>query len=309
MPSDSRRTISAGSVDDGRSSSPPAQGGGAHTPRLVSGAWGPGGARTRMLLRLLRNEIAKAVRMRLPYFGLACSAILGLLIFIAISEVGQGDVANGWGYVCISMQLIFTDIGLICVMVFSTMLVAEETRSGTVRPVLSAPIYRWQWYVAKVLIGLLYMLVLSVTSLVLSIILATVHYDFGDVIDSLGLVYGWDEVLLNFLLALALSWLGLAVLVLYGIFLSTVIRRPGAAVAAGIGTVYLLDFTKHLVHLDPYIATKYIGYPWQVLHQVTQGVDYQWTPEIWRMLGLCFVTCVVAFGVGLTIFRRQDLND
>ena len=78
------------------------------------------------------------------------------------------------------------------------------------------------------------------------IALAMVNYDFGDVGDSLGMVYGQGEVLWNFLLGLALSWLGLAVMVLYGILLSTVIRRPGAAVAAGIGTIYLLDFTKHI---------------------------------------------------------------
>lgn len=261
-----------------------------------------------MVLRLVRNEIAKAVRMRLPYFGVACTAVVSLLLFFAIGEVGQGDVTNGWGYVSLSMQLVFTDIGLIFVIVFSTMLVAEETWSGTVRPVLSAPIHRWQWYVAKVVTGVLYMLILSLTSLGMSILLGAIHHEFGDVDDSLGLVYGRREVLLNFALGLALSWGALVVIVLYGILLSTVIRRPGAAVAAGIGTLYMLEFTKHLVHLDPFIATKYIGYPWQVLHQLAQGVDYRWTPEIWRMLGLCSVTCFVAFAAGLMIFQRQDLN-
>jgi ABC-type transport system involved in multi-copper enzyme maturation permease subunit len=156
-----------------------------------------------VVLRLLRDEIAKAMRMRLPYFGLVCIAVLSLLIYVAIGEVGQGNVTNGWGYVSLSMQLIFTDIGLIFVIVFSTMLVAEETRSGTVRPVLSAPVYRWQWYVAKVLTGLLYMLFLSLTSLVMSILLGSIHCDFGDVADSLGLVYGRGEVSRNFLLGLA----------------------------------------------------------------------------------------------------------
>ena len=46
-----------------------------------------------------------------------------------------------------------------------------------------------------------------------------------------------------------------------------------------------------------------------MLHQIAQGVDYQWAPEIWDMLGLCFATSVVVFVVGLVIFRRQDLND
>ena len=95
---------------------------------------------------------------------------------------------------------------------------------------------------------------------------------------------------------------------MYGLFISTVIRSPGAAVAVGISTIYLVDFTKHLVGLDPYIFTKYIAYPWLILQQVAQGLDYQWQPGLWQMLGLSGGLHIVGFGAGLLIFVRQDLN-
>ena len=60
--------------------------------------------------------------------------------------------------------------------------------------------------------------------------------------------------------------------------------------------------------LEPYIFTKYISYPWQILLNVSQGVTYQWTPEIWTMLGLTLGTSVLTFAAGLIIFVRQDLN-
>ena len=116
-------------------------------------------------------------------------------------------------------------------------------------------------------------------------------------------------VLANFLFAWVLSWVPLAAIVFYGLFLSTIIRSSGAAVAVSIGTLYVIDFTKHLVGLDPYIFTRYIVYPWQILGQIAQGVDYQWQPEIWKMLGLCGVYGVVTFVAGLILFLRQDLND
>jgi ABC-type transport system involved in multi-copper enzyme maturation permease subunit len=232
------------------------------------------------LLPLLRNETVKAIRRKLPYFGLLMGGLICVLTCVVADEIGTANTANAWGYVALSMQLVFTDIGLIFVLVFAAMLMADETRSGTIRAALAAPLYRWEFYVAKAATGLLYMVAMSFVCLVLSIVLARV-----------------------------LSWVPLAAIVCYGLFLSTIIRSSGAAVAVSIGTLYVIDFTKHLVGLDPYIFTRYMVYPWQVLGQVAQGVSYQWRPEVWKMLGLCGVYGVVAFVGGLVLFLRQDLND
>jgi ABC-type transport system involved in multi-copper enzyme maturation permease subunit len=261
------------------------------------------------LLPLLRNETVKAIRRKLPYFGLLMGGLICVLTYVVADEIGTANTANAWGYVALSMQLVFTDIGLIFVLVFAAMLMADETRSGTIRAALAAPLYRWEFYLAKAATGLLYMIAMSLVCLVLSILLARAHYGFGPVADSLGEIYSWKMALANFLLAWVLSWVPLAAIVCYGLFLSTIIRSSGAAVAVSIGTLYVIDFTKHLVGLDPYIFTKYMGYPWQVLGQIAQGVSYQWQPEIWKMLGLCGAYGIGAFIAGLILFLRQDLND
>ena len=258
---------------------------------------------------LLRNEIAKAVRCKLPYFGLFGAALICVLTYVVADELSTADTGNAWGYVTLSMQLVFTDIGLIFVLVFSAMLMADETRSGTIRAMLAAPLYRWEFYAAKAAMGLLYMVVISFVTLALSMALAKVHYRFGAVSDSFGVIYSQGKVLGNFLLAFVLTWIPLGAIVLYGLFISTIVRSPGAAVAVSIGTLYIIDFTKHLVGLDPYIFTRYISYPWQILQQMAQGVDYQWHPEVWKMIGLSCLYGVVAFGAGLLIFLWQDLND
>jgi ABC-type transport system involved in multi-copper enzyme maturation permease subunit len=258
---------------------------------------------------LLRNEIAKAVRCKLPYFGLFGAALICVLTYVVADDLGTGDAANAWGYVTLSMQIVFTDIGLIFVLVFSAMLMADETRSGTIRAMLAAPLYRWELYAAKAIMGLLYMIVISVATLALSIVLAKARYRFGAVSDSFGVIYSQNKVLGNFLLAFVLTWIPLGAIVLYGLFISTIVRSPGAAVAVSIGTLYIIDFTKHFVGLDPYIFTRYISYPWQIVQQMAQGVDYQWSPEVWKMIGLCSLYGIIVFAAGLLIFVRQDLND
>lgn len=262
-----------------------------------------------MVVPLLRNEIAKAVRMKLPYFGFLAIALVCVLAFLITDEVTDSGYLNAWGYVSLSMQLVFTDIGLIFIAIFSAMLIAEETGFGTARTVLSTPVMRWEFYLAKVLMGLLYAGLLLLIALVVSVCLGMVNYQFGAVTDSMGLIYGQKEVVINFFIALFLSWIPLAAVVTYGVFISTIVRKPGQAVAVTIGTIYVIDFTKHIIGVESYIFTKYISFPWQVFSQLAQGVDYQWAPEVWKMITMSLVYFLITFTVGLVVFARRNLNN
>ena len=71
----------------------------------------------------------------------------------------QHGHGQAWGYTAFLIHLVFTDLGPIFVIVFSAMLLTEET--GTIRAALAAPMHRWELYLAKAAVGLLYMLVLS----------------------------------------------------------------------------------------------------------------------------------------------------
>jgi ABC-type transport system involved in multi-copper enzyme maturation permease subunit len=257
---------------------------------------------------LLRNEIAKAARRKLPYFGILAVGLLCVIIYFVAAQLSNTATANAWGYVGFSMQLVSTDISPIFIVVFAAMLLAEETGAGTIRAALTAPVHRWEFYLAKAVTGLLYMIVLSAAALLFSAALAGIHYHFGAVGDSFGVVYSRNHALQQLLVSYALSWIPLSALVMYGLLVSTVVCSPGAAVAVGISTLFLIDFTKHLMGLDPYIFTRHINYSWLTLQQVAQGMDYQWRPEVWKMITLSGVSAVVTFGAGLILFVRQDLN-
>jgi ABC-2 type transport system permease protein len=259
-------------------------------------------------LPLLRNEVAKAGRRKVPYFGIFVVGLLCVIIYFVAGSLNSAATANAWGYIAFSMQLAFTDLGPICVIVFAAMLVAEETGSGTIRAALAAPVHRWELYLAKAVTGLLYMLVLSAAALVFSAALAKVHYHFGAVGDAYGVVYGQNQALKELLVGFGLSWIPLSALVMYGLLISTLIRSPGAAVAVGISSLFLIEFTKHLVGLDPYIFTRYINYSRLTLLEFAQGMDYRWCPEVWKMVALSGVSAIVTFVAGLIIFVRQDLN-
>ena len=257
---------------------------------------------------LLRNEVAKASRRRLPYFGFLAMGLVCVIVYFVAGQSDNTPMSNAWGYVGFSMQLAFSDIGPICLLAFATMLVAEETGAGTIRSALAAPVYRWEFYLAKSVTGLLYMVVLSTITLLFYVALASIHYHFTPVADSFGVIYHRHQAAEAFLVSYLLSWLPLGALVMCGLMISTMIRNPGVAVAAGIGGLFLVDFTKHLVGLDPYIFTRYIDYSWLNLQQMAQGMDYPWRPEVWKMTALSGVSAMIAFTAGLVTFVRQDLN-
>ena len=259
-------------------------------------------------LSLLRNEATKALRRKLPYFGFLAVALLCIVTYFVAGRLSSVATANGWGYVAFSMQLVFTDIGPIFIIVFSAMLLSEETGTCTIRAALAAPVNRWELYVAKAAIGILYMLALSAAALLFSTALAKIHYHFGAVGDSFGVVYSRATTVREFVFAFLLSWIPLAALVICGLFVSTIIRTPGAAVAVGISSLFLVELTKHLLGLDPYVFTKYISHSWVVVQQLAQGMDYRWRPDVWKMIELSGLYAIVAFGAGLAIFVREDLN-
>jgi len=257
---------------------------------------------------LLRNEIAKAARRRLPYFGIFAVGLVCVIIYFVAGQINNSATANAWAYLGFSMQLVFTDIGPIMIISFAARLVAEETGTGTIRAALAAPVYRWELYLAKAVTGMAYMLVLSAAALLFSAALASVHYRFGAVGDSVGVIYSRSQAMREFLAGYILSWIPLSALVMYGLVISTLIRTTGAATSVGISSLFIIEFTKHLVGLDPYIFTRDINYSWLTLQQLALGMDYQWRPEVWKMMTLSGVSAIVAFGVGLVVFWQRDLN-
>jgi len=260
------------------------------------------------IIPLLRNELAKAARRKLPYFGFFAVALVCVIVFFIGGQLSNAAAANAWGYVGFSMQMIFTDLGPIFVINFAALLIAEETGTGTIRSVLAAPVQRWEWYVAKAFSALAYMMALSTAALLVSTAMALVHFRFGPVSDASGVVYGQGLVLRELLTSFLFSWIPLGTLALYGLLISTLIRTPGGAVAVGTSTLLIIDFTKQLVGIDHFIFTRYITYPWQNMAYVAQGMDYQWKPEVWKMIALCAESAAVLFGAGLIVFVKEDLN-
>ena len=261
-----------------------------------------------MIIPLLRNEIAKTIRCKLPYLGVVAVAVVCVLTFVFTKNLPGGSSLNGWAFVGFTMQAGFADVGLIFLAIFSSLLISEENGSGTLRTILPLPIYRREFYLAKVLMGLIYMVALYVTALIVSSGLAMARYHFGPIEDSAGMIYSKRETLINFLAAFFLSWLPGSAAVLFGILLSSIARKGGQTVGVAVGLIILIEAVKHVAGIDRYVFTSYMGSSWLVFHELAQGVSYEWFPEIWKMITVPLISVVVFFTAGWVIFCRRDIQ-
>jgi ABC-type transport system involved in multi-copper enzyme maturation permease subunit len=262
-----------------------------------------------MILPILRNEIVKSLRSKIAYLGIVAVCLVCVLNFIFTRSLRISGAVNGWGFTGFALQGVFVDVGLIFIAIFAALLVAEETGSGTARVVLSSPIWRWEFFLAKVMMGLLYVTVLYIIALVAASVLGAVRYEFGPITDSAGLIYGRKEVLKNLVAAFFLGWIPLSAIVPFGVLLSSFTRRGSHATGVVVGTLVLIEALKHILGVAPYVFTTHIGTSWSIFQEVTQGLAYEWFPEAWKIILVPAVYWVVLFTAGLIIFCRRDLND
>jgi ABC-2 type transport system permease protein len=234
--------------------------------------------------------------------------VLSVSTFVLMGKSTAQEVLNGWGFVCYAAQMMFSDIGIILIVIFAALLLAEETGSGTIRFVLPSPLSRIDFFCAKVLMALIYVVGVSLFTLLLAVAIGALRYPFGGVSDYAGLVYSRGQVLMHLAIALLLSWVPLIAAASYGILMSALITQPAKAMGAAIGLLFTVDMTKHIFGFEPYVFTRYVVLPWAIFQQIAQGIDSEWYPAIRSMVVVSLATVVVCLGVAMVVFVRRDLN-
>lgn len=263
----------------------------------------------REFLLLLRNELEKSIRSRTAWLGVVAIVTICLIVFYSTATFATGTL-NAWGYLDIAMQSVFTDAGLIFIVIFSCMLTADEFSSGTIRLLLTAPVGRFPVYTAKAVTGLLYMTVLLFSAMALALALGAWRYGLRPVGDDFGVIFSLGEVLRNLFIAVGLTWLPLAAVVCYGIAVGAMTRRTGPAIAFAVGLLLLVETLRQFISgMAPWICTTYTVIPWTIFHDIAQGVDYHWNKEeIERLYILSLTYAAVFFFWGAIIFHRRDLT-
>ena len=134
-----------------------------------------------------RIELIKALRSKFSYIGPVLVVLLVLLSPLLNPLTGGGE--NAYRFIAFATPTALNLLGLFLVLSFCASLVSGETGTGSIRLLLTRPLLRHEFIVAKLLIGLTY-------AFTLSLLVAVVAWGIGITFGSIsGNEYGGESCL------------------------------------------------------------------------------------------------------------------
>lgn len=261
------------------------------------------------VLTAYRIELIKAMRSKFTYIGpvlVALMVCLSPLMFMKSMDEGH---ENGYRFIAFATPTALNLLGLFLLLSFCASLVSSETGSGTIRLLVTRPLFRHEFIIAKLLTGLTYALTLS---LVVAIASWAIALRFGV---TSGVEYGGEmrftsgQMVQAYVLGFALSLAPQFAFVSYAVMISTLLRGTAASVVSAIGIWLLIDAVKYPLHIDKIFFASHVDTPWKVFAYQSDGLVANWgTNEVYGCLATSLIAAAIFTGVAIVALHRRNLH-
>ncbi|NUM53983.1 MAG: ABC transporter permease [Candidatus Hydrogenedentes bacterium] len=251
-------------------------------------------------------ELIKAFRSKLSYVGPVLVVLLVVLSPLLHPLTGTGD--NAYRFIAFATPTALNLLGLFLVLSFCASLVSGETGTGSIRMLLTRPLLRHEFIVAKLLIGLTYAFTLS---LLVAVAAWGIGLAFGTVA---GVEYGGEMLytggamlqtyLFGFLIHLAPQF----AFVSYAVMISTFMKSNAAAVITAIGTWLVLDAVKYPLGIAPVLFASYVDTPWQCFRAQCDGLTAEWGANLYWCLGTSLIAAAIFSTAAIVALQRRNLH-
>ena len=260
----------------------------------------------RRILLACGAEWTKYSRMPLPYLGVA--VIIGLSVATVFIYPVRSDGMSDFGYIGHAVPSALNLAGFLILVGYTATLVSGEVASGTIRTVLVRPIARHEYLSAKLLNGLAYSLLLAFVSVLTAWICALSLGELTGIAFGEELMFTTAEVYGAMALAALLNLAPHFATVAYALFVSTITRRPAAAIGLAAGTWLLIDYVKHPLGISAFLFTTYLDQAWIVFQDRCNALDTPFFPEAIYGLLICFAWFVVFGLASVFVFGRRSFG-
>ncbi len=268
------------------------------------------------ILKLLKNEIIKHSKSKIAYLGIICVVLSTLVIVKGIGITSTELKITGFSFLVTTMIGISTSILPLFAIIFSSIIVANESTRGTLKVILTQPVKRIEFLVAKWLMAVIYMLLLLLIPIVIAVLCGYFAYDFQDITEDNLVIYTKMEMFVALIKSFVFLLFPLLATVTYGFFISVLSRNVAVAVGGAVGTLFTIEPIKHLLkfkyfNLSDYVFTSYLDLPLVMSSDVAIGVGNPWKSdltEIYRLVIVSVVYIVLCWLLSILVFQRRDLN-
>jgi ABC-type transport system involved in multi-copper enzyme maturation permease subunit len=256
----------------------------------------------RRILIAYEVELAKAMRHKPTYAG-PLLVVLAVLL-TAVQRPPMSDGRSDYTYIALATAQALHGVGLVMILVYVAGLIAGEVRDGSIRSMLTRPLLRHEYVIAKLMHALTYTAVLTV---VCGLSAWAVAFYMGDLI---GVSFGGDllhpgsGMLTAYLGGAALALVTLGAAASYALFMSALIPRPMLAACAAVAGWFALEFLKYPLGIEAALFSTYVESPWAVFVGRAEGL-----PAAWGLaLRACLTTslpALVLFTAGAALLMRN----
>lgn len=273
---------------------------------------------------VLRFEAAKAVRAKVTWFTLLLPALVALVAVwvdsvarhvqaLASEESGIEVASTAWASFARGASSGFV-LGGILLLLYSSMIVANEGHWRTFKTIMLRPHPRPIWILSK--FTLLLMMVLAIVVLVTGAALAAGAWtsEFGDIAEEGYVIYEASYLREESRRAVLLVITPLVALAAFGLMFSTLSDHPGIAISGALGAFIVLETMKdsmperRVYFFNTFTPSLLDTSYFQALRGFADGMsDTGWQEGMaaWNV-GTPLVWAAVALTVALAVFQRRN---
>jgi ABC-type transport system involved in multi-copper enzyme maturation permease subunit len=261
-----------------------------------------------------KNELTKALSTRFLYLGLALSMALPWFCSQGFTQITDARNLTGFIYLTNSIQVAVTSLIPIFILIYGSVLIAYETSYGRYRDLLSRPLGRCEFLIAKIMIGLLYLAILVLGNLFAGILVGAFKYGFHPLKENEEIIVSQGRFIVSLVHSYMLVLFPLVAVFSFGFFISTLSRSLVGALGFALGIFVGIEPFKFLIpvgdhYLEYYLFSSYLDKPFAIMNDISMGIDVRWwSPEIQRCIGYSLFYIVLFLSMSFIIFKRRDLN-
>ncbi len=263
------------------------------------------------IFALFNIELTKLRHQRFPFFSLLFTLLFAIAAAVLRNSLSSSDSltigkATGWQIFTFAVSWGFQPATLMLLIV-SINLVAEEFSERTIKNILTRPVLRTQFLLAKIL-TMIFLVVIFVGALyVVGFFSGAGFGSFGNLEERGYILVKGHTIFLNLLLAFFCSLVTLSVVGVFGIFMSILMPRPGIAIGVCVGSYFALNVAAQFDRVSKFIFTYYTSYPINTVKEISFGLAASWTPKIFWCLGTDLGWMALLFFLANWILKRKDI--
>lgn len=257
------------------------------------------------ILNAFRIELSKAIRLRTTLLGPIMIVIIILLTPFAYPL--QKDSDSDYDFLAYVLPLAINVFGHFMVLIYSATLISTELSNGSIRMILTRPLRRREYLIAKLLHGLAYALLLNVIAIGTGFGLVQLLGNLSGIYFGDELIYSNGEMLTTLAITVLLTLLPQCASVSFALFMSTATQNPAAAVGGSVGIWIALETLKHPLNAQRYLFSTYAESPWTVFNDHCHGFEAAFTPGAYWGIGVPLLYITLFSALTLFIMGRRNL--